>query len=252
MSFRQISFLGLGDTYLGPADGGGANVPIGSCSQVQFGVTEDEKAQPNYGRAGGQLSNIKRISAVTINLTMQNLSPRNLARALRGTVKDIESGTVSDETVTAYPDGLIRLANIDPADVVVTDADTGETTYTAGTDYKVTSAGIVAHADGAIFTDVADPGKGVAIKVAYSYSGRSVVEALTKSAAEYVMFFDGLNEADSGRSCVIDAWKVKFGVPDSLDVVGDDYITLSIAGAVLADPSKGTGESAFFRWNYAA
>jgi hypothetical protein len=254
VNYREISFLGLGDLYLAPAGGGPAR-PVGSASQIQLGITEDEKDQQNYGRAGGLLNSVSRITAVTLALTLQSLSPPNLALALRADRSDIEAGTVTGEAHTAYTGALIRIANIDPSDVVVTDASDGTTTYTEGADYKVTSAGVIPLAGGAIDTAIqalSEPSDGLPVTIDYSYGARSVVEALTHSGTEYVLYFDGLNEADSGKSAVGDLWRVKFGAAKQLDLVGDDYAGLELAGKLLADNSKGAGESAFFRWNYAA
>lgn len=317
MSNANLSFLGLADVYLKPYGVAGAAVHVGSVSACDVTHEEDAKVQQNFGRDGGVLNTVRRLTSVGVNLTFQSLSINNLARALRGGILSVDGDSVVDEDVTAdhdvavaldnfnlvaspapvvknsagtttyvagtdytinsaagtitalstgaitdaqalkvsythrsatethtaYAGALIRTAKMDIGNVVVTN-EAGTTTYVAGTDYRVTGAGVVILDGGSIADDST-------VKVKYTYSAQQVVEALTQGQQEYTLYFDGLNEADNNRNVAVDLHRIKFGLPSSLSLIGDDFITMSVEGEALVDSTQtGVGASKFYRWTY--
>jgi hypothetical protein len=84
--------------------------------------------------------------------------------------------------------------------------------------------------------------------VGYTKKAGNAVEALLNSAQEYEIFFDGLNEARSGKAATIHAFRVKLGAAKDLALIGEDYAVLELEGAVLKDTSKnGTTISQYFK-----
>jgi hypothetical protein len=75
------------------------------------------------------------------------------------------------------------------------------------------------------------------------------VEALVSSNKQYELVFVGLNEAQSGKRVRIVAHKVSGGVIQEIAVLGDDFGSGQISGALLADSTKsGAGISQYMTW----
>jgi hypothetical protein len=182
---------------------------------------------------------VRRITGVTLAMTLHDLSPENLAMALYGTTEAVAAGSVTDETVTAQVGALVRLAHTGISNVVVQD-ETDTTTYTAGTDYEVRPGGIFILSTGAI-TD------GETLHVAYDYGAQDVVQALDGAQGTYELVFEGLNEARSGKPVIVDVWRARFGAAGTISFIGDDYAGLEISGKALKDTSKPSGTSQYFR-----
>ena len=173
---KDLSYMGKGIIYLGLYPSGPL-LPVGNCSALNVSITEDKKELPNYMDAGGGNRNeVSRIQSVNASITAHDLSPRNLAMALRGSTELAEPATVTGEEHTGHSGALVDLAWIpDPLTLLVRSADstteeisdeeqtvpsgglittskaiggnlvvtdsTGATTYLLGTDYEVTADG---------------------------------------------------------------------------------------------------------------
>lgn len=168
MAIQEFSYIGKGVVTL---IDGGVETPLGNCSSLSFKLTVDEKKLANYKTAGGGNQNtVYRISDVSAEMDLRELSAANLAAATSGA------------------------ASIDQA------------------------------------------------------TGLATIEALTQVGKEFGLRFDGLNEAQGGgASVVVTVYRVKLSPADSLDWIGDDFATLKIKGAVLADSTKPAGKSQYFK-----
>ena len=131
---------------------------------------------------------------------------------------------------------------MNPAAVEVTNA-AGTTTYDLGEDYKVTGAGVVPLEGGAI-TDNQD------VLLSYTYEAQRIVEPFTTGQGEYTFYFDGLNEAENNTNVAVDLWRVKLNIPQTLSMIGDNYMRMATGGMLLLDSTRGAAESKFYRWNY--
>lgn len=241
-------YLGVGPVYIRAA--GQANGPLyhlGNTSELKLAHDEQVIEQPDYDTPGGGThAEVRRIGSVTASFVMHDLNADNLALATRGTVTAINGGTITDEARTAHGGALLRLAHPGASSVVVTSVD-GLTTYTG---YEVSGAGIKVLASGDLATAIAalpDPATGLAVKVSYTHPGYNQIEALTESGKVWELVFDGINEADSGKACVVDLWRVNLGVAKELALKGDAMGSLPMEGKLLKDNSKGAGASAFYR-----
>jgi len=236
----DYSYIGSGKIYLKEVGASAGLVEIGNCSALNFAVQEEVKEQRDYtSPGGGVLNEVRRITGVEVSISLAELSPDNLAKALYGTTTAVVAGSAVAEAVTAYAGALSRLAHATPTSVVVQDV-TDTTTYVADTDYEVRPGGIFVLVGGAI-TD------GDVLHVDYDYGAEDVVQALASSAKEYLVCFEGLNEARSGKAMLIDAWRVKFGAASDLALIGDEFATLELTGKVLKDSTKLGGISQFFK-----
>lgn len=136
--------------------------------------------------------------------------------------------TDKDETGETVTDGTVVWTN------------RGAVAMVDGTDYTLGKAGLSIDADASRFAD------GMPIKISYTKMAAEITQMLTQAAPEYILFFDGLNEADSGNPFYVKLHRVKFGVTSGLDMIGDDFAGLEVTFDVLQDTTiSGTGISQY-------
>ncbi len=243
----DASYIGKGEIFLGPYAGGAAMVSIGNVAELTFSHGTEKKELLDYTSAGGGKANsIERITGVTMNIKAHDINANNLALGAFGTTSAVTAGTVLDETHAAYKGGLVPLDFVPDLTVapVVTDM-AGTTTYTAGTDYILTGAGIYVLSGSTIPDSVASADN---IKVDYTKKAVSVVEALVSSAQEFKLVFAGLNEAQSGKQAIITVHRFKPGAAQNVSYLGDDYASLDLPGEALSDSAiTGAGLSKFYK-----
>lgn len=242
MSVVDHSYVGVGNIYMKDLSSPDLGlIPIGNCSKLNLAVDVETKKQNDYtSRGGGVLARLDRINSVGVNISILNISVENIARAIGASISSLEAGTVSEtpEEVTAVLDTLVRLAHPNPTNVVVKDS-TGTTTYVAGVDYTVSAGGITPLSAGDIVA-------GSTLKVTYSYGAYKALQALMNIAKNYALALDGMNDVD-GIPVVIDIWKVRFGPGKEIAWIGNDWAEIVIEGEALKDPTKGSGESGYYR-----
>lgn len=241
---QDYSYIGVGKVYMRDRNQSGTGlVEIGNVSALEFGIDEEVKELVDYRTpGGGTLNEVRRIKGVKVSMTLAQIDPVNLARALYGTTSSVAQGSVTNEEHVAYQGALVPLYRVNPSNVVVKNA-TNTTTYQEGTDYEVRPAGIYIIPGGAIEN-------GSTIHVSYSYVAQDVVQALAGAQSEYELLFEGLNEARSGKPCIVHAWRARFGATKSLSLIGEDYARLEMEGKLLADDTKGAGISRYFTVKY--
>lgn len=250
MATKNYSYLGKGPIYAGVV--GGALLPVGNCSALQFAVSESKINQPDYTSAGGGSANsVSRVDDVTGSMTLLDLSPKNLSLAYRGTTREVTGGVnVTGEAHTAYPNALLAFVNTpdvsDTADIVVTlDPSGSPVVLVENTDYEVTRAGVVFLEGSTNITDAVD---GHDVDVDYPKAESVVMEALVSSGQEYRLIFDGLNEAQSGKAVTISAHRIKFSPTAGTSFIGDEFAELPLEFTVLSDSTiAGADISKFFK-----
>jgi hypothetical protein len=236
----DYSYIGSGKIYMRDLSGSGGLLEIGNVSKLDIGTEEETKELRDYRSPGGGVINeVRRITGVTLAMTLHDLNATNLAMSLYGTTEAVEAGSATSEVVTAKHDALVRLAHTGISNVVVQD-ETDTTTYTAGTDYEVRPGGIFILSTGSI----AD---GATLHVDYDYGAQDVVQALDGAQGTYELVFEGLNEARSGKPVIVDVWRARFGAAKTISLIGDDYAGLEVEGKALKDTSKPAGTSQYFR-----
>ena len=239
MPATDYSYLGSGKVYLRPYGAAQGLVEVGNVSELTLGVNETTVSIKDFTQPGGGTRNeVRRIESVDLQMTMSDLSPENLARAVFGTTTAAAAGTGVAETATAYADSFVPLQY--PPTNVTSVTDGGPTTYTEGTDYEVRPGGLY------ILPGTTIP-DGSSITVTYDHAAVDVVQALVDSAKQWEIVFAGLNEARSGKEVVVTIHKATLGAAQQIPLVGEEYATVQVAGKLLADTSKGAGLSQYFK-----
>lgn len=113
-------------------------------------------------------------------------------------------------------------------------------TYTAGTDFEASTAGIKVLAGGTI-------PDGAALLVTYPYAAHTRIEAATKTSTVLEVLIEGLNDAESGAPVVVDIWRMTVPAADQWSLIGDELGEMKFSAELLKDSSKGAGLSAFYR-----
>lgn len=233
----RYTYLGKGKVYLSPF-AGGRRRRVGNCTLLDLAIAESVKELKDYqSPGGGTYASVRRVDKITIKMNVDDLNLDNLAMALYGSQASANAGTATDESHSAYLDGLVRLAQPPDAITSVTDA-TATTTYTAGDDYSPAAGGIIIPAGSAI-------PDGSQILVTYTYKSSSAIQALTQSGQEVVLYLEGMNEAENGAMNLTDIYRVKFGPLKNLGLLGDDFSKIELEGDVLKDESRPSGSQYF-------
>jgi hypothetical protein len=240
---KHYSYKGRGKVYLQRRVVGAPLLPIGNCSKLDFAVSEETEEMLDYQDAGGGvLESSTIIKSVNASLTCQNLSPANIALALRGASTARAAAAIAAEPHTvAVLDSLILFARLQDMTAPLTVKSADEvTTYTENTDYTRVRSGIIPLADGAIAVDDV-------IKVSYAALSDNIIQALTASADDYRLVFDGLNDAKSAKPVRVIAHLVGFSPSKSLGLITDKFADLELEAVLKKDESiTGAGLSKFF------
>lgn len=239
----DYSYIGSGKIYLRELGAGSKGlIEVGNASALSFSVSEEVKELKDFTNPGGGTYNeVRRIDAVEVSMTLHDLNPENLSRALYGNTTAIASATVTDEAHgDIFIGALIPTVFLASA---ITAVKKGATTLTEGVDYDVRPGGIIPRT--AAPNSLAD---GDDITITYTKAAADVVQAITDSGKEYEMLFDGLNEARSGKRTRVRVPRVKVGAAADLGLIGDEYAALEVTGKILKDLSiTGAGLSQYIK-----
>lgn len=232
------SFIGKGIVYLNGRD-------VGNCIALTLGVTEEQIELKNYRTAsGGNYNSLTRIDSVEVSMTISDFNVENLALGLFGSTSAVTAAEVAAESIAApaslVGNPLVTTANvIDTEETVTVTSDPAGTTFSGTTDYTVTPAGIKILSTGTITANQD-------LLITYTKKPVDVLQALTTSAGEYELVFDGLNEAQSGTPYVVKIHRFKAGPAAEIALIGDEFGELQITGEALADTTiTGAGLSQY-------
>lgn len=104
----DYSYIGVGKIFMRVKGSSAGRKFIGNCSKLDFNVNEDVKEMKDHTAVGGGTWNeTRRINSVEGSITIHDISPTNLARAILGAVTAIAAGTVTDEQQDGYQDSLM-------------------------------------------------------------------------------------------------------------------------------------------------
>lgn len=230
----------VGQLYAKVYGSASAYLPVGNVLELQTEYKETVEKQPDMTKLGGGVhAEIRRVEEVSFKAKIADLNIVNLTRAVLGTAAAVDAGAVTDAAYTAKLGGLLALPHTGLSAVVIKK---GATTIDA--------AGYEVRPEGIWLPDaVVGLTEGDAITVSYSYADQVVIEALTTKAAELTLRFGGLNEADSGKSVIVDMHRVSQGVTKQLSFIQDKgFGSLEVEGALLKDPTKtGAGVSSYMK-----
>ena len=216
---------------------------FGNSSVLSPGFSEEEKSIANFQTAaGGKADSFKRIDAFTLQLTGHEYTADNLARIAWGTATATTATPIVGEAGGKYNAGAfvptLRPVNTAVAPVVKKG---GTTINTA--DYVVSSGGITF-----ISGTPATAGlvAGDAIAIDYTPKAGKKVEALTTTAPEVSVLFEGIN-ANTNRLTTAWWYRCRMGVPSEIPLIGDEFAAFQIQLEVLQDTTiVGVGESQYW------
>ena len=104
----DYSYIGVGPVYMRVVGSSAGLVEVGNCSGLNFAVSEETKELKDFTNTGGGTQNeVRRVSAVEATLTLTDLSPENLAKALFGNVSAVAAGTVTNEEEPMYQGAIM-------------------------------------------------------------------------------------------------------------------------------------------------
>ena len=239
---RNRSFIGGGKIYFKEVGAAAAMLEVGNADNFTFAIAEDKKTQRNFTqKGGGNIASSSAITDVTATINALSFQPSTLAIALRSLVNTVVAGAVADEAQIGYVGGFLRLAKLPDITQTITVTGTGGTpVFVLDTDFTVGNGGIVITEGGAI-TDA------LVLEVTYTAVESYSIQGVTRAAVEYEILFDGFNDADDGKTVLVQCHKVKFSPSSALDLISEDYGSLPLTFEVLADTTKnGTSESQYF------
>lgn len=225
------SFVGEGVAYARLYQSQAALMDIGNCDTFNIGFATNRTTLPNFRGGGGNRNVRESVTDVTATIGMYDITPTNLARVVRGTIKDVAATAVVDEPLVSAGEvgELIPFANLPNTDEAITikTVDDPAVSLVAGTDYQLVPHGII----------VKDASKFTAAGITASYTPlpASVIQMLTAGQVELEIYIAGLNDAQSGEPFNIRARRVKFGLISELPVFGTEYLRLEAPAELLAD-----------------
>lgn len=312
----------VGQVYARVYGADGPLLEIGNVLGLTVEHAESIETQPDLSRAGGGVhAERRRVSDVKISMTLADLNVVNLSRAVLGSVRGVDAGSVEVGNWRAARGALLPLEyigasnvtvrknvtvqtvtderhdNVNPGDAVTLahagarhvqvriGADSGSavpltmagnytvtptglaieggapdvpSSSTLWVSYEYSTAGVEVPQAGNyevraaglwVLPDARDIADGDVLAVRYQYVDQAVIEALTSSATELQLLFEGINEADSGKPVVVDIWRASQGVASSIALMQESgFAGLQVTGAVLQDSSRqGAGISKYYR-----
>ena len=185
----------------------------------EIALEYDDISLPNTGTpGGGEYVKKSRISTIGFTATIHDYSASTLARLLSGDASSVVSSVVADETMTSSAGKLVATEFVIDTDVspVVT-SDPAGTTYTEGTDYIVSSAGIRTLSGGTI-------PDATALLVSYTSYDIGLVEMATTIAADVEIIFDGWNDQEN-VPVVGQFYKVSLRGDGGVPLISEEYGT---------------------------
>ncbi len=242
MAFKERSYIGKGIIYIQPYDLSAAMLPIGNCSKLELSFDEERKEMKDYSSPGGGNANVLvSVSSVKASIVNHSITAESMAIGLRGSVTYQTVAAVVDETqaVLGVDGELVPFDFIPDSSIAyVVKNSAGTTTFVKNVDYAETANGVLIIGTGSIGAET--------LKVSYTKAASEVLQALTESGKEYRLFFDGLNEAQSGKAVAIRMHRSKPSPTSGLGLIGDDYAEMPLELDLLSDPAiTGTGLSKF-------
>lgn len=240
------SFLGAGDIFIDVLTDAGASTGlklIGNTTKLAIQPDADIKEQLSKGRStyGNVIASATLKKPAKLSVDMNQLDKVVLGLQFQGTVSTIakNSGSVTDEVVTAAHDAYVPLANRGVSSVVVTNS-AGDTTYSGTTDYSFDArkGWLYVKSTGTITN-------GQSLKVDYSYGAEAgyKIQGANKETIRVKIVMDGKN-LTNGKAGYLTIFDAKVKPKGELDFLKDDFTACELEGTMLTP----TGQDYPFLW----
>jgi hypothetical protein len=197
---------------------------------------------------GGNFDKLTRISAMNLALNFREFNSENIAANLWADVSDVPSAAITGETHIAQADNTCVLEKMPLSITEVADAETGTVIFVEDEDFRMTGAGIEVLEGSSLATAIAAASGDYSVTVDYTCANFDEIEALVDSGQEWEIMIEGQNGAGTRGRINPRFWRCKFAPAETLDWLGtDDFMGMTVAAEVLADPTRGTGKSAYMK-----
>ncbi|MEO5330545.1 MAG: hypothetical protein H7839_00870 [Magnetococcus sp. YQC-5] len=120
----------------------------------------------------------------------------------------------------------------DTTDGTATWTDMGTMVLTSS-EYEITAAGIFIPENSSKIA-----AEGTLVKITYTTTSGSIIQALVNSGEEYRIVFSGKNRARAGKPLSVDIYRAKFSPAKDFSFIGDTFADLSLTASVLSDDTK--------------
>lgn len=239
---QDYTYIGRGRTLIKPYDGSSQFRDLGNGLSLSITPESTEINVPDrVNTGGGKWDSLDRIERVAVSMELTDIvDPDTLKDFLRGGTSAVSATTVSGEQHTAYAYREIVLDYIPDPDQALTVSDGSSPGPVVDTDYERTASGIKVLSGGGISDETT-------LTFGYTRLAATRVEAMTATQGEFVMVFEGLNEAQSGKQVHARVHRIKFS-PGQLPLITDEFGRITINGEALVDSAITTsGLSKYFR-----
>nr|WP_067285731.1 hypothetical protein [Marinobacterium profundum] len=223
-------YKGKGTGYLRNKAGSLGFLPIGNASAIDLAFALAKQEMQDYeNQGGGTADSISSIESVSASITLLNLNPENIARVTAGASVAVAGGAVSAEVHTVASQGsFVKFLQVPDTDATITVTGPSATpSYVEGTDYEIRNGGILI-----LEGDIA---AAAGLEITYTALASRTVEMLTEVGGEYEFYFDGLNEARSGKPVLLTAHRVKINPTTALKMISDDFADAPFTIDLLRD-----------------
>jgi hypothetical protein len=233
----QDLFSFQGKVYLASRRPNGKPGPlrwVGNAPQLQLKL-EIQNADKTESFSGNRLlyGRLVQSKTATVNLTLDEATAENLALGLYGTPATVPAGNVDNEPL---PDALIEgdIVRLDHGHVsTLTLTDSAAPPETLNPDHWQwisPQAGLIALQDVSGYTQP--------FQASYQHAATINIALFTAPVPERTLFLEGINTV-SGRRVNVTLYRVTFNPIEQLDLISDEWGSLSLTGAVLFDEVNG-------------
>lgn len=221
---------------------------VGLVSTVQQSTETSDITLPNTRTPeGGKYDKLTRINAMNLSINFREFDAENIAANLWATVTDVPSAAVTGEKHIAEVGKTCVLDRMPTSITSVTGAG-GTTEFEEDEDFRMTGSGIEVLVGSALAQAIEAATGNYEVEIDYMGASFDEIEALTDSGQEWEILLEGQNGAGTKKRINPRFWRCKFAPAETLDWIGtDDFMGMTVAAEVLADPTRGTGKSAYMK-----
>ena len=227
-STESFSMQGL--VGIGLRNPDGSRMParwVYDASTLEWDFTvETDKQNEHYSGSRGLEDELDKSKDMSVKLTLAQISDKNAALALAGSVESVTGSTVTDETIGDVEVGdMWGLEFAQVSDVALVDGTAQP--LVLDTDYTLSpTTGVLK------FLTV----KAGVKASTYTYGSFSIVTALTANSQDMYVLFDGQNTVRGKTTkCRGEVNRIAFSPTDSLALINDSFGALNLTGSAKVD-----------------
>ncbi len=237
------SFIGKGtvlfDRFVSGVSNGHRH--LGACTAVSLEAANIERKKLNdpTQALAPVLNDVVTKLELGIKIAMRSMNKDNLAiwgMGVTGSTAQTAATATDESHVVPALDRFIQL-NKNHASSITT-VKVGAVTKTAGTDYIVTAEWLQR---GLIFIPAGStiaPADTILVTYPYTSFTKDVVKLATAQTVEGALHF--YSDPTTGEDWDVKIWHASLAPEGSVDLISEDYVTLSLSGSVIADVTRAT------------